>query len=38
MDETVFLAVAAGNEAEPFRVVEPLYGAGCTHCLNFSLR
>jgi hypothetical protein len=31
MREKVFTALGRGNEAEAFRVVEPLYGTGC-HC------
>ena len=29
MREQVFTALGRGNEAEAFRVVEPLYGTGC---------
>src|SRR5512134_1027255 len=34
MDEAVLLAPFGGDEAETLRVVEPLHGAGGTHCLT----
>src|SRR5688572_7703901 len=32
MDEAILLTILAGDEAETLRVVEPLHGAGRTHC------
>jgi hypothetical protein len=34
MYETILLTVGAGDEAEPFRLVEPLHGTGRSHILN----
>src|SRR4029453_14934185 len=34
MDEAILLSVLTRDEAEPFRIVEPLDGPGGTHCYS----